>query len=106
MIKVTKEVIENCASSLMFELSEGQADLIAEEFDTVLAQIEFLGNIEGVDEAEPMTFPYRDHQKVMREDKPSKTLTSIEALKNSNTKLGNQVKLPKVVGNKNEQSDE
>ncbi len=106
MIKVTKEVIEQCASNLMFELSEGQADLIYEEFDTVLAQIEFLGNIEGVDESEPMTFPYKDHQKIMREDKPSKTLTPQEALQNSNTKLGNQIKLPKVVGNKNEHVDE
>ncbi len=106
MIKVTKEVIEQCAKTLMFDLSEGQADVIYEEFDTVLAQIEFLGNIKGVDESEPMTFPYKDHQSLMREDRPSKTLASDEALSNSNTKLGNQIKLPKVVGNKNEHADE
>ena len=106
MIKVTKQVIEECARNLMFELSEGQADLILEDFSTVLAQIDFLKNIEGVDSAQEMTFPYKEHQKILREDKPGKPLKAQDAVRNSNTKLGNQVKLPKVVGNKNDQVDE
>ena len=42
MIKVTKEVIEQCAENMMFKLNPGQAELIYEEFSTVLAQIDFL----------------------------------------------------------------
>lgn len=102
MIKITKDVINVCAENLMFELNPGQADLIYSEFNTVLKQIDFLKSIEGVDEAQPMTFPYREHQKFMREDKPSKPLKVKDALANSNTKYGTQVKLPKVVGNQNE----
>ncbi len=102
MIKITKDVINVCAENLMFELNPGQADLIYSEFNTVLKQIDFLKSIKGVDEAQPMTFPYREHQKFMREDKPSKPLAVKDALKNSNTKYGTQVKLPKVVGNQNE----
>lgn len=106
MIKVTKEVIELCADNLMFNLSEGQAELIYDEFNTVLAQIDFLKGIEGVDDADPMTFPYSEHQTIMRDDKPSKPVKVEEELKNSNTKLGTQIKLPKVVGNANVEVDE
>ncbi len=105
MIKITKEVIEKCASNLMFTLTPQQTDLIYEEFSTVLAQIDFLKSIPGVDTVEPMTFPYKDHQKTMREDKPCKPLASKDALANCHTKLGNQVKLPKVVGNQNDQME-
>jgi aspartyl/glutamyl-tRNA(Asn/Gln) amidotransferase C subunit len=106
MIKVTKEVIEKCAQNLMFTLNPGQADLIDEEFSTVLAQIDFLKSIPGVDEADPMTFPYREHQKLLREDKPGKPEKASEALSNCHTRIGLQVKLPKVVGNKNDEVDE
>ena len=106
MIKVTKQIIEECAKNLMFELSEGQADLILEDFSTVMAQIDFLKNIEGVDAADEMTFPYKDHQKILREDKPAKPLKAVDAVRNSNTRLGNQIKLPKVVGNKHDKVDE
>ena len=106
MIKVTKEVIELCADNLMFRLSESQADLIYEEFGTVLAQIDFLKGIEGVDEATEMTFPYSEHQRIMREDKPCKPMKSEDELKNSHTRLGAQIKLPKVVGNTNDEVDE
>lgn len=106
MIKVTKEVIEKCAENLMFKLNDGQADLIYDEFNTVLAQIDFLSHIEGVDEEEPMTFPYSEHQKFLREDKPTKPAKAADMLKNCQSKLGTQVRLPKVVGNKNDEVDE
>ncbi len=106
MIKVTKEVIDLCAENLLFKLNPGQTDLIYEEFNTIMAQIDFLKGIPGVDQADPMTFPYSEHQKFLRKDKPSKPLRSEKVLKNSNTKIGNQIKLPKVVGNKNDEMDE
>ncbi|MFA6625155.1 MAG: hypothetical protein WCS80_05280 [Bacilli bacterium] len=106
MIKVTKDVIELCAKNLMFELGEGQAELIYDEFTTVLAQIDFLKSIPGVDDEEPMTFPYSEHQKILREDKPSKPCKAEDELSNCHTRIGDQIKLPKVVGNKNDQIDE
>ena len=106
MIKVTKEVIALCAENLLFKLNPGQTDLIYEEFNTIMAQIDFLKGISGGDQADPMTFPYSEHQKFLMKDKPSKPLRSEEVLKNSNTKIGNQIKLPKVVGNKNDEMDE
>ena len=106
MIKVTKDVIKECAKNLRFRLSPGQDEVIYSEFDTILAQIDFLKGIKGVDKAEPRTFPYSEHQKIRREDKPSKPRKAEETLKNSNTKLGTQIKLPKVVGNDNDKVEE
>lgn len=106
MIKVTKEVIDLCAENLLFKLNPGQTDLIYEEFNTIMAQIDFLKGIKGVDEANPMTFPYSEHQKFLRKDKPVKPFKSEVELQNCNSKIGNQVKLPKVVGNKNDEMDE
>ena len=94
MTKITKSVIEECASNLLFDLAE----LIEEEFSSILAQMDFLGQIKGIDDVEPMTFPIKSHQVIMREDEPSTPLPAEEALKNTNNRLGNQVKIPKVVG--------
>lgn len=103
--KVSKDVIEECAHNLMFELGEGQADLIAEEFDTVMDQIDFLSKIPGIDDAQPMTFPYKLHRSedFLRDDVPQKPLKPEEALANSRTRLGNQIRVPRVVahGEKN-----
>ena len=98
MTKITKPVIEECASNLLFDLGENQAELIEEEFSSILAQMDFLGQIKGIDDVEPMTFPIKSHQVIMREDEPSTPLPAEEALKNTNNRLGNQVKIPKVVG--------
>jgi aspartyl/glutamyl-tRNA(Asn/Gln) amidotransferase C subunit len=106
MIKVTKEVIDFCAENLLFKLNPGQTDLIYEEFNTIMAQIDFLKGIPGVDDADPMTFPYSEHQKFLRKDKPVKPIKAEVELSNSNTRIGNQIKLPKVVGNKNDEIDE
>lgn len=98
MTKITKSVIEECASNLLFDLGENQAELIEEEFSSILAQMDFLGQIKGIDDVEPMTFPIKSHQVIMREDEPITPLPAEEALKNTNNRLGNQVKIPKVVG--------
>ena len=45
MTKITKSVIEECASNLLFDLGENQAELIEEEFSSILAQMDFLGQI-------------------------------------------------------------
>ena len=105
MEKPTVKVINECAGNLMFKLSQGQDVLIAEEFDTIIDQMEFLKGIPGVDDAEPMTFPYKMHQKDkdLRVDVPEAPIGEEATLMNSNAKLGKQIKVPRVVahGEKN-----
>lgn len=105
MEKPTVKVINECAGNLMFKLSQGQDVLIAEEFDTIIDQMEFLKGIPGVDDAEPMTFPYKMHQKDkdLRVDVPEAPIGEEATLMNSHAKLGKQIKVPRVVahGEKN-----
>lgn len=98
MIKITKDVINECASNLLFNLAEGQDEMINNEFSSIIAQMNFLSKIQGIDEVEPMTYPTKSHHKAMRQDEPSEPLPAEEALKNVHARLGNQVKIPKVVG--------
>lgn len=108
MEKPTKETIEECAENLMFKLSYGQAEMIAEEFDTIIDQVEFLKGIPGVDDAEPMTFPYKMHKKDknLRVDEPSEPLSQEDVLRNSNAKLGKQIKVPRVVAHGEKKDEE
>ena len=98
MLKVTKKIIKQCASNMMFELTDEEVETILNEFDAIYAQVSFLSSIKDVDKAEPMTFPYKEHSLILAEDIPLKPLKRNLALKNSNTVMGNQIKLPKVVG--------
>ena len=98
MIKVTKSIIRKCAQNMMFDLTSDEVDTIFNEFDSIYAQVKFLASIKGVDDAKPMTFPYREHQNKLSDDIPLKPLKRSLALKNSHTIMGNQIKLPKVVG--------
>ncbi|HBR86067.1 MAG TPA: hypothetical protein DEA32_02675 [Firmicutes bacterium] len=99
MSRVSREMIENCAKNLMFQLSEGQAEILSEEFDTLYSQLEFLADIPGVDSAEPMTFPFRRHLRDcdLRPDVPEAPLGAEKALANSHSTIGDQIKVPKVV---------
>ncbi|MCI2068024.1 MAG: hypothetical protein LKJ88_00395 [Bacilli bacterium] len=98
MIKVTKEVIDVCANNLLFEISPEERDTTLSEFDAIATQMSFLGKIKDIDKAEPLTFPVPDAQYIMREDIPVKPMDANEELKMVPSRLGNQVRLPKVVG--------
>ena len=58
MKEVNKEVLKTAANKLMFDMSEEQYDNLLNEFDTIISQMKLIGDIEGVDDAEPMTFPF------------------------------------------------
>ena len=98
MLKVNKNIIKQCAANMMFELTDSEIETILNEFDAIYAQVSFLSSIKDVDLAQPMTFPYKEHSTILAEDVPLKPLKRNLALKNSNTVMGNQIKLPKVVG--------
>lgn len=102
MIKVDINVIKNCANNLMFDLSEDELSTTVDEFSSVLDQINFLSKIKNVDSTEPLTFPYENTQSTLRNDTATKCLTIDQAIGHSNSKLGSQIKIPKVIGNDND----
>lgn len=97
MKTINKEVLKEAAKLLMFEMEEKQYDTLLKEFEITLQQMELIKKIKGVDEVEPLVYPYDIEVNTLREDVPSDTLTAEDALKNAGSKLGGQVKLPKVI---------
>ena len=95
---VTKEKLKDYASKLMFDMDDAGYDRTLEEFETVEKHMDLIGEIEGIQNVEPMTFPYVIYHATLREDEAKDTLTNEEVLANSKDTKANQVKVPKVVG--------
>ena len=98
MKEITKEVLKDAAKRLLFDMSEEEYDTLLKEFDVVIKQMQLIGQIEGVDDYEPMVFPFECTTSYLRDDIPSKPLTKDEALRNAKNKSVGQIKVPKVVG--------
>lgn len=98
MKTVNKNLLSASAKSLMFTMTDGELDTLVEEFEIITKQMELIGKIPGVDEAEPMTFPFDVTNSILREDVPVKPLDKEETLKNASDVVDYQIRLPKVVG--------
>lgn len=97
MNKINKEVLKLTASKLMFNMSEEEYDDLVDEFDKLENRMELIGEIEGVDNAEPMTFPFDVTSTCLRDDIPTKDCSKEELLKNSKDVVDGQIRLPKVI---------
>ena len=95
---VTKENLKDYAAKLIFDMDEEGYDRTFEEFETVEKHMALIGEIEGIDSVEPMTFPYVIYHASLREDEAKDCLTNDEVLANAKESKANQVKVPKVVG--------
>lgn len=97
MKKIKKEVLVDAANRLLFTMSDEQFETLQEEFKVLTKLMGKIGKIEGLDEYEPMTFPFDCTTDYLREDEPNEVLDREEALKNAGSVMNDQVKLPKVV---------
>lgn len=95
---VTKEKLKDYAAKLMFDMDDAGYDRTLEEFETVEKHMALISEIEGIEDVEPMTFPYVIYHATLREDEAKECLTNEEVLANSKDVKANQVKVPKVVG--------
>lgn len=98
MKKVDKNVLKEAAKKLMFDMKESEYDTLLNEFNFVAHQMELISNIPGVDQAEPMTFPFEASTSFLRDDIPGTPLNREDALKNASNVVEGQIRLPKVVG--------
>ena len=94
---VTKEKLKDYAAKLMFDMDEAGYDRTLKEFETIEKHMALIGEIDGIEEVEPMTFPYVIYHASLREDIAKDTLTNEEVLSNTEDKKANQIKVPKVV---------
>lgn len=98
MKEVNFEVLQEAANKLMFKLSKEETERLLKEFETIIKQMEIIGKIKGVDDVEPMTFPFDVTNDFLREDVATAQLDREEALKNAKDIVDGQIRLPKVVG--------
>lgn len=97
MKKVTLEVLKEATNKLMFDMSDEQYQNLLSEFDIILSQMELISEIEGVDDVEPMTFPYEVTTDYLREDAASSPLSKEDALKNAKDVVDGQISIPRVI---------
>ena len=98
MIKVNKEILKEAASKMLFNMSEEEYDTLLEEFEILTQQMELISSIPGVDEVEPMTFPFDCSNSYLRDDVIGEQLSVEQALGNAKDVIDGQIRLPKVVG--------
>ena len=98
MKEISKEVLKEAANKLLFDMEESEYDTLLDEFDIVIRQMKLLGEVDCIEKADPMTFPFAVTTSYLREDKVEETLSQEEALRNAHDVVDGQIRLPKVVG--------
>ena len=91
------DVLKDAANRLLIDMSESEYETLLSEFDIVTKQMKPLDDDKDLDKIEPMVFPFEIYTTELREDVAKEPLTREEALKNSQRKVGGQIKLPKMV---------
>ena len=97
MKTVSLEVLKDAANRLMFDMSDQEYATLLNEFELLTKQMMNLGKIEGLEDVEPMTFPFACESDFLREDVAEEPLDREEALANAGSTFDGQIKLPKVV---------
>ena len=97
MKTVSKEILKNAANKLMFDMPDEDYEQLVEEFGVISKQMDLIGEIPGVDDATPMTFPFEVTNTYLREDVATKPLDRDDALRNAKDVVDGQIRLPKVV---------
>lgn len=94
---MNKETLVMLSNKLMFTMDDSEYDTLLDEFDIILKQMDLIGKIDGIENVEPVVYPFELSDACLREDIVSEELEIDEILSNSGSTLYNQVKLPKVV---------
>ncbi len=94
---VTKEKLKNYAGKLMFDMKDEEYETLLNEFDVILKQMDLIGNIENISEVDPMTFPFEIEDVELRSDDESRNIEIEDALSNTGSKKGREIRVPKVV---------
>ena len=94
----TKEMLDDYANKLLFDLTEDENKLLISEFDVIKENMEIISNIEGIEKVKPLSFPQEVTTDHLRSDDTLDLLTSEEALSNCHDKMEDVAIVPKVVG--------
>lgn len=96
---ITKDKLELYAKKLMFEMNDSEYETLMNEFEIILKQMEFIGNIKDIDKVSPMTFPFdlELDDSYLREDLSNNEICFEDMKVNVKEYENDMVKVPKVV---------
>lgn len=94
---IETDELKKLADILMFKMTDEELETTKKEFETILKQMELISKIKGIENIEPMTFPFELENVELNEDEVNETITTEEALKNSKKNIASQIVVPKVV---------
>ena len=82
----------------MFKMKEEEFETFEKEFETILKHMDLISKIDGIENVEPLVFPFKNEDVKLRKDVANSTLTTDDAVKNAHETIYDEVKVPKVVG--------
>lgn len=98
MEKFTREMVDDYADKLLIGLTEEENKMVLDEFEIIDKNIDIINEIEGIDNVEPMSWCLDDFTYELREDVVEDSIPIEELLQNCDDYVGNEVRVPKVVG--------
>lgn len=98
MEKFTSEMVNDYADKLLIGLTEEENKMVLDEFEIIDKNIDIINEIEGIEDVEPMSWCLDDFTYELREDVVEDSIPIEELLQNCDDYVGNEVRVPKVVG--------
>lgn len=96
---ITRDVLDKLAKKLMFKMNEEEYQTLESEFDIILKQMEYIDKIDGIENVNPMTFPFdlELDDNDLREDICNNEIDFNDMVINVKDYDDNRIKVPKVV---------
>ena len=96
---MNRDKLDDLAKKLMFKMDEEEYATLEKEFVITLKQMDFIGNIKGIEDVEPMFYPFdlELDDSFLREDVEDNEIDFSDLLINAKDHEGSKVKVPKVV---------
>lgn len=94
---ISIEELKTHAKNLMFGMKEEEYNTLQKEFETFICWMKYIDEIKGLNEVEPLYFPFDLGNAELRADVPIKSLNKVEALKNAKELNNGSVIIPRVV---------
>jgi aspartyl-tRNA(Asn)/glutamyl-tRNA(Gln) amidotransferase subunit C len=97
MAKFTEEMVRDYADKLLIGLTDEETKMVLDEFEVIDKNIDLINKIPNIEEVEPMTHCLDRCIEFLREDEVEESVDLDDLLKNSDDKLSDQIRVPKVV---------
>jgi len=98
MGKFTSEMVNDYAEKLLIGLTEEENKMVLDEFEIIDKNIDIINEIDGIENVEPMSWCLDNFEYELREDVVEESIPVEELLQNCDDYVGNEVRVPKVVG--------